>query len=132
MTVLLGRFDNHGTLRFAGQSHPLKASDRQDVARAVRGLPFRGPDAGHPWPCPLPAAWNGAFAEHPLAYIPVEPTVVAEVETDTARDGPFARLRHRGRLVRIRLDLCSTTITTTDAETLPGADADNRPNQHTV
>jgi ATP-dependent DNA ligase len=133
VTVLLARFDSRGTLRFVGQSHPLKASDRRDVARAVRGLPFRGPNAGHPWPCPLPAAWNGAFAERqPLAYIPVEPTVVAEVEIDTARDGPFGRLRHRGRLVRIRLDLRSTTITTTRAETLQGDDVGNRPNQRTM
>lgn len=105
-TVLLGRFDDHGTFRFVGQTHPVKADTRQDLVRTLRGLPFQGPGSGHPWPCPLPAAWTANFAERqPLAFIPVEPTVVAEVEVDTALDGPFGRVRHRGRLVRIRLDL---------------------------
>jgi ATP-dependent DNA ligase len=113
VTLLLGRFDQRGVFRFVGQTHQVRAEDRQDVARVVRGLPFRGPGAGHPWPCPLPAGWTGNFAERqPLAFIPVEPTVVAEVEVDTALDGPFGRRRHRGRLVRIRLDLHPDDITT--------------------
>ena len=123
VTLLLGRFDDHGTFRFVGQTHPVKADDRHDVARALRGLPFRGPGAGHPWPCPLPAAWTGNFAERqPVAFIPVEPTVVAEVEVDTALDGPFARIRHRGRLVRIRLDLHPADVTTGSSEA-PGGRA---------
>jgi hypothetical protein len=100
-----------------GLSHPVKADGRQDAARALRGLPFRGPGAGRPWPCPLPATWTGSFAERqPLAFIPVEPTVVAEVEVDTALDGPFGRVRHRGRLVRIRLDLDAADVATGRAE----------------
>jgi hypothetical protein len=96
-----------------GQTHPVKADGRQDVVRALRGLPFRGPGAGHPWPCPLPAAWTGDFAERQaVAFIPVEPTVVAEVEVDAALDGPFGHVRHRGRLVRIRLDLDPADVTT--------------------
>jgi hypothetical protein len=72
---------------------------------------FGGPGAGHA--CPLPAAWTGNFAERqPLVSIRAEPTVVAEVEVDTALDGPFGRVRHRGRLVRIRLDLDPDDITT--------------------
>jgi ATP-dependent DNA ligase len=117
VTLLLGRFDDHGTFRFVGQTHPVKADARQDVTRALRGLAFRGPGAGHPWPCPLPAGWTGNFAERqPLAFIPVEPNVVAEVEVDTALDGPFGRIRHRGRLVRIRLDLEPVDVTTGRAE----------------
>ncbi|MGI5215094.1 ATP-dependent DNA ligase [Plantactinospora sp. CA-290183] len=121
VTLLLGRFDGSGTFRFVGQTHPVKADDRQDLVRALRGLLFRGPGAGHPWPCPLPAAWTGNFAErHPLAFIPVEPTVVVEVEVDTALDGPFGRVRHRGRLVRIRLDLHPQDVTTGDSEAQRG------------
>ncbi|MET7949008.1 ATP-dependent DNA ligase [Micromonospora sp. NPDC005324] len=117
VTLLLGRFDDRGTFRFVGQTHPVKTEDRQDVARALRGLPFRRPEAGHPWPCPLPAAWTGNFAERrPVAFIPVEPTLVAEVEVDTALDGPFGRVRHRGRLVRVRLDLHPQDVTTARAE----------------
>ncbi|MEU8216716.1 ATP-dependent DNA ligase [Micromonospora taraxaci] len=117
VTLLLGRFDDRGTLRFVGQTHPVKTGDRQDVARALRGMPFRGPDAGHPWPCPLPATWTSNFAERqPVAFIPVEPTLVAEVEVDTALDGPFGRVRHRGRLVRVRLDLRPEDVATGRAE----------------
>jgi hypothetical protein len=35
----------------------------------------------------------------------VEPTVVVEVEQDTAVDGPFGRLRHRCWPVRVRAEL---------------------------
>jgi hypothetical protein len=40
-----------------------------------------------------------------MAFVPVEPTVVAEVQVDTALDGRFGRIRHRCRHVRVRLDL---------------------------
>ncbi|MGI5149321.1 ATP-dependent DNA ligase [Plantactinospora sp. CA-294935] len=40
MTLLLGRFDDHGTLRFVGQTHPVKAEDRQELARALRAISF--------------------------------------------------------------------------------------------
>jgi ATP-dependent DNA ligase len=117
VTLLLGRFDDHDAFRYVGQTHRIKAEDRHDLARALHGLSFRGPGAGHPWPCPLPAGWTGDFAERqPLAFIPVEPTVVAEVEVDTALDGPFGRVRHGGRLVRIRLDLHPHGVTTSRAD----------------
>jgi hypothetical protein len=41
----------------------------------------------------------------PVPFTPVEPTVVAEVEVDSALGGPFGRIRHRCRHVRVRLDL---------------------------
>lgn len=112
VTLLLGRFDDHGSFRFVGQTHPVKAEHRRDLVGALRGLSFRGPGAGHPWPCPLPAGWTGNFAmRQPVEFIPVEPTVVAEVGVDTALDGPFGRLRHRGRLLRVRLDLHPADVT---------------------
>ena len=56
--------------------------------------------AGHPWPCPLPAGWAGRFTDRtPLPYLPVEPWLIAEVETDAATDGPFERPRHGVTLV---------------------------------
>ena len=119
-TLLLGTFDDHGTLRFAGQTHPVKAEHRSNLTHALHGLIFRGPNAGHPWPNPLPAAWTGNFADpQPLPYTPVELTVVAEVEVDTALDSPFQRIRHRGRLVRIRLDLRPADIATRPQELIP-------------
>jgi hypothetical protein len=115
VTLPLGHFDDHGTFRFVGQRHQVKADGGQDAAPALRGLPFWGPGAGHA--CPLPAAWTGNFAERqPLVSIRAEATVVAEVEVDTALDGPVGGLRHRGRLVRIRLDLDPADVTTGRAE----------------
>ena len=68
------------------------------------------------WPCRR-SELNLKFAERlPLAFVPVEPTAVAEVEVDTVLDGPFGRVRHRGRLVRIRLDLHPEDVITGSAE----------------
>jgi ATP-dependent DNA ligase len=115
VSLLLGRFDEHGVLRYTGQTHPINARHRQELVLALRGLPFQGPGAGHPWPCPLPAAWSGAWnGRAPVPFIPVEPTVVAEVQVDTARDGPLGRIRHRCRHVRIRLDLHPNDLGTAD------------------
>ena len=117
MLLLLGRFDHRGVLRYAGQTHPIKADQRRDLAAALRGLTFQGAGSGRPWPCPLPAAWSaGMSGREPLAYTPVEPSVVAEVEVDTAADGPFGRLRHGGRHVRMRLELHPRDIVTAEPD----------------
>jgi ATP-dependent DNA ligase len=111
-TLLLGRFDDAGVLRYTGRTHPIRSEHRRDLITALRGLPFRGPHAGHPWPSPLPAAWTAGFTDRqPLSFTPVEPTTVVEVEVDTALDGPFGRARHGARLLRVRLDLHPGDIT---------------------
>ena len=111
-SLLLGRYDQHGVLRHVGQSHPLKADLRREFAAGLHGMVFQGEDGGHPRPCPLPAAWSTDLSDRqPLAYIPVEPTLVAEVEQDTAADGPFGRLRHRAAAVRARFDLRPADVT---------------------
>ena len=94
-----------------GSTHPIRAEHRRDLAAALRGLPFRGAGAGHPWPAPLPAAWTGYFGDRePLSFTPVEPATVVEVAVDTALDGPFGRIRHGARLQRVRLDLRPSDI----------------------
>jgi ATP-dependent DNA ligase len=117
VSLLLGRFDHHGVLRYAGQTHPIKADQRSELVAALRGLSFRGEGSGHPWPRPLPAAWSaGPSGRERLPYIPVDPTVVAEVEVDTALDGPLGHIRHRCRHVRVRLDMHpGDIVTVTDA-----------------
>jgi ATP-dependent DNA ligase len=118
VSLLLGRFDDHGVLRYAGQTHPITAGQRRELIAGLRGLPFQG--AGHPWPCPLPAGWSGGLSEHaPQPFTPVEPTVVAEVEIDTALDGPFGLIRHRCRHVRTRLDLHPADIRTAEPHHTP-------------
>jgi hypothetical protein len=106
ISLLLGHYDNRGVLRYAGQTQPIRADQRRDLAAALRAVPFQGAGSGHPWPCPLPATWStGMSGREPLSFTPVEGTLVAEVEVDTALDGAFGRIRHLCRHVRIRLDL---------------------------
>jgi ATP-dependent DNA ligase len=104
-SLLLGRFDDRGVLRFITLTQPLRATQRRELA-GLQAMVFRGAGSGHPWPCPLPAGWSfGLTDRKPLLYSPVEPTVVAEIETDVAADGPFGRRRHVSKLVRVRPDL---------------------------
>jgi ATP-dependent DNA ligase len=117
VTLLLGRYDRQGVLRYAGQTHPIAAGQRRDLTAALQAVAFQGAGSGHPWPCPLPAAWStGLSGTQPVPYTPVEPTLVAEVEVDTAVDGPFSRLRHGCRHARIRLDLRSRDIVLDEPE----------------
>ncbi|GAA4580902.1 hypothetical protein GCM10023176_61090 [Micromonospora coerulea] len=104
-TLLLGRFDRRGHLRFTGRTHPLGMVQRRELAPLLSPprLQRRGIVA-HPWPQPLPASWSGQLDRpEPLRYVQVEPTVVAEIEVDTAFE--HRRWRHRVWYVRPRLDL---------------------------
>ena len=105
-SLLLGRYDRHQTLRFLGQTHPLKADQRREVAALLQATTFQGAAAGHPWPNPLPAGWSVDLTDRqPLPYAAVEPTLVIVVVTDTVTDEPWGRLRHRATHVRVRPDL---------------------------
>jgi hypothetical protein len=84
--VLLGRYDAHGRLVFLTQTVALRAGQRRDVAALLVSMVFQGRDAEHPWPCPLPARWTTSLTDpRPLRYLPIEPTVVAEINVDIAR-----------------------------------------------
>ncbi|WP_238452940.1 ATP-dependent DNA ligase [Micromonospora sp. ATA51] len=104
-TALLGRFDRRGGLRYTGRTHPLATPQRLELASLLS--PPRPIDRGvaiHSWPDPLPAAWSGQFERpEPLRYAQVEPTVVAEIQVDTAYE--HHRWRHRVRYARPRPDL---------------------------
>jgi hypothetical protein len=94
------------------QTHQLHPGQRREVA-GLRPMAFQGPGSGHPWPCPLPGAWSvDPTDRRPVPYTPVEPTLVAEVEADIAADGPFAKPRHRTKLLRARPDLHPDEIAT--------------------
>ncbi|MGC5022982.1 hypothetical protein [Micromonospora sp. DT47] len=84
---------------------PLTTRQRLELATLLSPLrlPHRGAGT-HPWPAPLPAAWSGQFDRpEPLLYDQVEPTVVADIEVDTAFE--HHRWRHRVRFARPRADL---------------------------
>ncbi|MEU7822985.1 ATP-dependent DNA ligase [Catellatospora sp. NPDC049133] len=103
-TLLLGRLDRHGNLRYVGRTRPLTGPQRREVG-ALLGLVAELADAGvHPWPDRLPAAWTGQFnVTEPLPYRQVPPLLVVEVEHDTAWE--FGRWRHPPKLQRSRPDL---------------------------
>jgi ATP-dependent DNA ligase len=102
--LLLGRFDAAGRLRFVGCSHPLSRPQRRDLGAVLTSVEHRrGGGAGHPWPQPVPAGWSGRFQRpQPLPYVPIQPTIVVEIEVDTAFE--HGRWRHRVRYVRHRAE----------------------------
>lgn len=122
VALLVGRFDENGGLRYLGQTHPVCAGMRREVGRLLQPMTFHGDGSGHPWPVPLPAAWSLNLTDRrPLAYTPVEPHLVVEVEVDAAQDGRTGRYRHGARLIRCRPDLTCTdvdrlTLTTRDTQ----------------
>ncbi|GIF69430.1 hypothetical protein Ais01nite_74650 [Asanoa ishikariensis] len=105
-TVLIGRLDSTGRLRYMGRSTPLTDEQRGELAPLLsrpvaqrRGMPVQ-----HPWPQPLPAAWSGSWQRpEPLRYVQVEPDVVAELLVDTAIER--GRYRHPVQHVRARRDM---------------------------
>ncbi|MFD6563087.1 ATP-dependent DNA ligase [Micromonospora profundi] len=101
-TVLLGRRDRRGRLRYTGRTHPLSGEQREELGRLLsplRASQRRGAPVLHPWPEPLPASWSGQLERpEPLRYVQVEPNVVVEIEADVAFE--HQRWRHRVRYVR--------------------------------
>jgi ATP-dependent DNA ligase len=103
-SLLLGRFDRMGRLRYTGRTHPLNAEGRQEFGAILSRLRHRRAAIVHPWPQPLPASWSGQLDRpEPLPYVQVEPTVVVEIEADVAFE--HERWRHRVRAVRARPDM---------------------------
>lgn len=107
VTVLLGRFDRRGRLRYTGRTHPLTGAQREELGgmlSPLHPLQHRRAAVVHPWPEPLPASWSGQLERpEPLRYVQVEPTVVAEIDADVAFE--HGRWRHRVRYARARRDM---------------------------
>ncbi len=97
--LILGLRDDTGTLRVAGATHPLSAQESAELAAVLVG------SDDHPWPAELSTRQLGRFSREPVAITRVAPTVVVEVEADTAFE--HGRWRHLTRYRRLRLDLSS-------------------------
>ncbi len=97
-TLLLARLDRTGHLRYVGRTAPLAAPSRREIALLLQ------PATDHPWPVPLPVAWQGRLGRpEPLPYVPLVPSLVAEFGADVAFE--TGRFRHPVRYLRPRLDL---------------------------
>ncbi|MFC8147835.1 ATP-dependent DNA ligase, partial [Streptomyces paradoxus] len=96
-TLLLGRYDGAGVLRYTGRTTTLARA----AARSLEGvlLPAAG---GHPWTGrTFTAGWGSRDV---LDVTLVDPQLVVEADVDVARDAA-GRWRHPVRLHRPRPDL---------------------------
>ncbi|WP_207915387.1 hypothetical protein [Micromonospora sp. 15K316] len=110
-TLLLGRYDRRGRLRYTGRTHPLGAQQRAELGGMLSPLRPSNRRGGTvcPWPETLPASWSGQLDRpEPLPYVQVELVVVVEIEADVAFD--HQRLRHRVRYIRARPDVSTYDV----------------------
>ncbi|MFI1794884.1 MULTISPECIES: hypothetical protein [Streptomyces] len=113
-TLLLGRYDESGRLRFVARTAPLSATARREVG----DLLYPG-GAEHPWQGRrFLAGWGSCEV---IEYRPVVPDVVVEFAGDTAVDE--GRYRHPVRYLRVRDDL-RPQQTATQGVRAPGEAAD--------
>ncbi|MER5452441.1 hypothetical protein ABT065_43640 [Streptomyces sp. NPDC002764] len=97
-TLLLGRHDRAGRLRYTGRTTPLTRAASADLGRLLT------PAAGDPHPWTGRTFSTGWHTREPLDVILVRPELVVEVDVDVARD-VAGRWRHPVRLHRLRPDL---------------------------
>jgi ATP-dependent DNA ligase len=105
-TLLLGRRDARGRLRFVGRTSALTAPQRLEITKMATPI-----TAGvrHPWPHPLPAMWTGQFdRKEPLDYVPVKPHLVAEIIVDQAYEA--GRYRHPVKHLRLRAEMDASDV----------------------
>lgn len=96
-SLLLGRFDARGRLRFAGRTSPLPAHTAASLARQLAPA-----EPGHPWTGRhFRTRWQPST---PARVALVQPDLVAEISADTAM-GPDGSWRRLVRLLRTRPDL---------------------------
>lgn len=96
--LVLGRPDARGRLRVAGRTSPLPREIRAELAELL--MPA---DRAHPWPEVISSSRFGQLPPEPVEYVRVAPSLVVELDVDTAHE--VGRWRHPARLVRLRPDL---------------------------
>ncbi len=129
-SLLLGLFDDDGTLHHVGVASSFTAARRRELNAELASLQDRALD-GHPWrdwaeaASQAPAAgrmpggvsrWN---AKKDLSWEPLRPELVAEVRYEHVLGGRF---RHGGRLVRFRPDRTPASCTYAQLEEVAPAE----------
>ncbi|WP_240930071.1 ATP-dependent DNA ligase [Streptomyces coryli] len=95
-SLLLGRYDEGGRLRYTGRTTPLSTAAAEQLTAALAPAPD-----DHPWVGrSFSAGWGSSEQLHPTL---VAPELVAEVSVDVSVDA--GRWRHPVRLLRLRPDL---------------------------
>ncbi|MEV4868619.1 ATP-dependent DNA ligase [Streptomyces syringium] len=103
-TVLVGRQDTSGRLRYLGRSTPITAPLRRELTARLSPA---GPS--HPWSGRTFSSGVWGTEREPLAVTLTAPDLVAEVSGDVARDAA-GRWRHPVRLLRVRPDLAPEEV----------------------
>ncbi|MGC9478805.1 ATP-dependent DNA ligase [Streptomyces sp. WG4] len=101
-TLLLGRYDTAGRLRYVGRSTTLPQASGRSVAGFLAPAGDRHPWAG--WS--FSAGWGSRESLHVTLVVP---ELVVEVGVDVARDGA-GRWRHPARWHRSRPDLSAADV----------------------
>ncbi len=129
-SLLLGLFDDDGTLHHVGVASSFTAARRRELLDELAPLRERALD-GHPWRHWAEAAadakdagrmpggvsrWN---AQKDLSWEPLRPELVAEVRYEHVLGGRF---RHGGRLVRFRADRTPDSCTYAQLEEVAPAE----------
>lgn len=96
-SLLLGLYDEHGTLHFVGHTSSFKARERRALLEQLRPLEGGESFVGGRSPGG-PSRWN---AGRELNWVPVEPLLVCEVTYDKMQG---ERFRHASTFVRWRDD----------------------------
>jgi hypothetical protein len=109
-SLLLGRFDTSGRLRYTGRTTVLTELQSTQLSTTLTAAPpGGGTRIAHPWPQPLPAAWTGQFDKtEPVRYLQVQPTTVAQISVDTAFE--HQRWRHMVRHELVRAELSTQDV----------------------
>ncbi|WP_228978590.1 hypothetical protein [Streptomyces sp. DH12] len=111
-TVLLGRYDAAGRLRYVGRT----TTSSQAASRALADRLIPAPAGGHPWEgWTFAAGWGTTRV---LDVLLVQPEVVLEVAVDTARDAA-GRWRHPA--------LSTASAPTSTPAACPGSRSEPRP-----
>jgi ATP-dependent DNA ligase len=95
--LLLGLFDRNGTLHYVGHTSSFKAAERRAMLSELRALEGGASFEGGRAPGG-PSRWTGG---RDLAWVAIEPVLVAEVTIDRMQ---YGRFRHAATFVRWRDD----------------------------
>jgi ATP-dependent DNA ligase len=109
--LLLGLYDDDGTLHYVGHTSSFKAAERREMLGVLE--PLVGGESFEQGRSPGgPSRWN---AGKDTAWVPLDPVLVCEVTIDRMQ---YGRFRHAATFVRWRDDREPRTCT---FEQLPGA-----------
>jgi ATP-dependent DNA ligase len=103
-SLLLGVYDDAGTLHYLGHTSSFKAKERREIRELLRPLEGEESFAGGRAPGG-PSRWS---AGKDTAWVPVRPSLVCEVAFDRIQSG---RIRHAATFLRWRPDREPRTCT---------------------